>query len=202
MSVLDAANLRKPELDPLEHAMTFPAEGPTPAGPAPASRKRADAVPDHLWSDDAVRCRSAGYGPGKHNGGGGGGSGGNLARLRYRGGAYGDLAYARGGGSGAGGGGWGMGFRRSGGGGNGDAAGGGHGVVPDDPGGFVPVSGVGARGRAHDGRVTALSCTPDGLYLVSAGTDHRLRLWDLATGRNCNAAFGPVGRGAREYSYE
>ena len=60
---------------------------------------------------------------------------------------------------------------------------------------LVPLhfGGGGVGSRAHEGRVTALRCTPDGLYLVSAGTDHRLRLWDLSTGRNCHADYGEVG---------
>ena len=41
--------------------------------------------------------------------------------------------------------------------------------------------------RAHVGRVTALKATPDGLRLVSAGTDNRVRLWDLADGKNADA---------------
>ena len=31
---------------------------------------------------------------------------------------------------------------------------------------------------AHDGRVTGILPTPDGLHWLSAGTDNRLRLWD------------------------
>lgn len=42
----------------------------------------------------------------------------------------------------------------------------------------------GGRGKAtgaavaHEGAVTGVLATPDGLSLVSAGTDHRVRLWD------------------------
>lgn len=32
---------------------------------------------------------------------------------------------------------------------------------------------------AHDGRVTALLPTPDGLSWLSAGTDSRVRVWSL-----------------------
>ena len=195
---LDASNACQPDLDPLEQATTFPVEGPIPAGPAPVSRKRADAVPVHLWSDDAVRCRSAGYGSGARAGAG---------RERYRGGTYGDHSYGAGGGSG--GGGWGMGFRRR----PGDGSRGGGGTRAGEPGGrnehvttpeMVPPTSVWSQGaavpvgRAHAGRVTALSCTPDGLFLVSAGTDHRLRLWDLSTGRNRNAAYGEAPNDSRK----
>ena len=158
--------------------MTFAADRPVvPAGPAPASRKNVDSVPDHLWSDDAVRCRSAGYGGGGFGGGG---------RIRYKGGTYGDYTYG-GGGGGAGGGGWGMGFRIK----SGEYGGGGAAGVR---GGAADVTAAvkDAFGHAHDGRVTALRCTPDGLFLVSAGTDNRVRLWDLATGRNTDAAYGQV----------
>ena len=31
---------------------------------------------------------------------------------------------------------------------------------------------------AHDGRVTGIVPSPDGLHWLTAGTDNRLRLWD------------------------
>ncbi|KAK9817228.1 hypothetical protein WJX72_011350 [[Myrmecia] bisecta] len=37
---------------------------------------------------------------------------------------------------------------------------------------------------AHDGYVTAVLPTPDGLYWLSAGTDSRVRLWDTVYHRN------------------
>jgi len=37
---------------------------------------------------------------------------------------------------------------------------------------------------AHNAAVTSLCFTPTGQYLLSAGNDNRLRLWDLATGLN------------------
>ncbi len=40
------------------------------------------------------------------------------------------------------------------------------------------VAEVAAAGRAHQGAVTAVVPTPDGLHLLTAGTDSRLRLWD------------------------
>ncbi|ERN13123.1 hypothetical protein AMTRI_Chr11g150540 [Amborella trichopoda] len=40
------------------------------------------------------------------------------------------------------------------------------------------------RASAHYGAVTGLKVTEDGMYLLSAGTDSRLRLWDIESGRN------------------
>lgn len=37
--------------------------------------------------------------------------------------------------------------------------------------------------QAHEGAVTAVVPTPDGLYLLTAGTDSRIRLWDLQDNR-------------------
>lgn len=177
--VLDASNARDAALDPLAQAVTHAPDVPQFAGPAPPTRRNVDAVPDHLFTDAAVRCRGGGYGAG------------SRAAGAYRGGTYGHRAYASGGG-GAGGGGWGAGFRRRPGSGrSGAGAGGGAG------------SGVAVRPhptgtRAHDGRVTALKATPDGLRLVSAGTDNRVRLWDLADGKNANARFGVAPNDARK----
>ena len=55
--------------------------------------------------------------------------------------------------------------------------------------------GTGARGRergkAHNGAVNGLTFTEDGVYLVSAGQDERMRVWDMVTGANTLANFGP-----------
>uniref|UniRef100_A0A7N0TIJ6 DNA excision repair protein ERCC-8 n=1 Tax=Kalanchoe fedtschenkoi TaxID=63787 RepID=A0A7N0TIJ6_KALFE len=40
------------------------------------------------------------------------------------------------------------------------------------------------RATAHYGAVTGLKVTEDGMYLLSAGSDSRLRLWDVESGRN------------------
>lgn len=44
-------------------------------------------------------------------------------------------------------------------------------------------SGTAGAGVAHEGAVTGLLATQDGLSLVSAGTDHRVRLWDAGVCR-------------------
>ncbi len=45
--------------------------------------------------------------------------------------------------------------------------------------------------KAHAGPVNGLAWTDDGAYLVSAGHDRRIRVWDAATGANTLANFGP-----------
>ena len=178
---LDASNARVGEVDALEEALAVPDRGFIPAGPAPATRRNVDSVPDHLFSDDATRCGGSGLGSSYNN---------SFSRgRRYRGGAYGDVAYAYGGGSG--GGGWGQGFRRPG-------TGRGSGDGGSNPAATVYTS-TRVKGRsAHDGRVTALQTTPDGLYLASAGTDGVVRVWDLADGRNMRIDFGYAPNDARK----
>lgn len=45
--------------------------------------------------------------------------------------------------------------------------------------------------KAHAGPVNGLTWTDDGAYIVSAGHDRRIRVWDAATGANTLASFGP-----------
>ncbi|CAO2817760.1 unnamed protein product [Amaranthus hypochondriacus] len=45
---------------------------------------------------------------------------------------------------------------------------------------------------AHYGAVTSLKATEDGLYLLSAGSDSRLRLWDIESGYNTLVNFETV----------
>jgi DNA excision repair protein ERCC-8 len=45
--------------------------------------------------------------------------------------------------------------------------------------------------KAHAGPVNGLTWTDDGAYLVSAGHDRQIRVWDAATGANTLASFGP-----------
>lgn len=52
-----------------------------------------------------------------------------------------------------------------------------------------PLEGIVGQNRpaqhrqAHEGAVTAVVPTPDGLYCLTAGTDSRIRLWDLSDNR-------------------
>ncbi|KAI0110794.1 WD40-repeat-containing domain protein [Nemania sp. FL0031] len=48
-----------------------------------------------------------------------------------------------------------------------------------------------ASAKAHVAPVNGLTWTDDGNYIVSAGHDNRIRVWDAATGRNTLASFGP-----------
>ncbi|KAI0974127.1 WD40-repeat-containing domain protein [Xylaria arbuscula] len=48
-----------------------------------------------------------------------------------------------------------------------------------------------ASAKAHAGPVNGLTWTDDGSYIISAGHDNRIRVWDAATGRNTLASFGP-----------
>lgn len=45
--------------------------------------------------------------------------------------------------------------------------------------------------KAHSGAVNGLTWTDDGAYIVSAGHDRRIRVWDAATGANTLVNFGP-----------
>lgn len=47
------------------------------------------------------------------------------------------------------------------------------------------------RGRAHNGAVNGLVWTSNGEYIVSNGQDERMRVWDMKTGANTLANFGP-----------
>ncbi|KAI1816345.1 WD40-repeat-containing domain protein [Poronia punctata] len=51
--------------------------------------------------------------------------------------------------------------------------------------------------KAHAAPVNGLTWTDDGNYIVSAGHDNRIRVWDAATGRNTLASFGPSIRNAK-----
>lgn len=45
---------------------------------------------------------------------------------------------------------------------------------------------------AHNGHINSLHFTGDGLFLLSYGTDNRLRLWDTYTGKNTLVNFGLI----------
>lgn len=49
-----------------------------------------------------------------------------------------------------------------------------------------------ASARAHTDAVNGLTWTDDGMYIVSAGHDRRIRVWDAATGANTLVSFGSV----------
>jgi DNA excision repair protein ERCC-8 len=48
------------------------------------------------------------------------------------------------------------------------------------------------RGRAHDGAVNGVVWTDDGRFLVTAGHDEQMRVWDMATGANSHVSFGQM----------
>lgn len=48
------------------------------------------------------------------------------------------------------------------------------------------------RGKAHVGPVNGVAWTDHGDYIVTAGHDERVRVWDAATGANALAHFGPI----------
>ncbi|OIW28887.1 WD40 repeat-like protein [Coniochaeta ligniaria NRRL 30616] len=52
--------------------------------------------------------------------------------------------------------------------------------------------GIRMSARAHTGAVNGLTWTDDGEFIVSAGHDQRIRVWDAATGANTLASFGPT----------
>jgi len=54
--------------------------------------------------------------------------------------------------------------------------------------------GIRASAKAHAGPVNGLIWTDDGEYIVSAGHDRRIRVWDASTGANTLASFGPLVR--------
>lgn len=47
------------------------------------------------------------------------------------------------------------------------------------------------RGKSHVGAVNGIVWTEDGRHLVSNGHDERMRVWDMQTGANTLANFGP-----------
>ena len=49
-----------------------------------------------------------------------------------------------------------------------------------------------AINTAHNGHVNGISFSPNGLHLLTYGTDDRLRLWDTFTGKNTLVNFGRV----------
>jgi DNA excision repair protein ERCC-8 len=68
----------------------------------------------------------------------------------------------------------------------------------DDSIGIVGYDGRGTgarrreRGRSHRGAVNGIVWTDDGRHLVSVGHDECMRVWDMITGANTLANFGPA----------
>ena len=58
--------------------------------------------------------------------------------------------------------------------------------------GALQERGIRASARAHTGPVNGLTWTDDGAYIISAGHDRRIRVWDAASGANTLANFGPT----------
>ncbi|XP_061115794.1 DNA excision repair protein ERCC-8 isoform X1 [Conger conger] len=55
-----------------------------------------------------------------------------------------------------------------------------------------------AVNTAHNGRVNGMCFTPDGLLLLTTGTDDRMRLWNSATGENTLVNYGKVENDSRK----
>jgi DNA excision repair protein ERCC-8 len=68
----------------------------------------------------------------------------------------------------------------------------------DDSIGIVGYEGHGTgarrreRGKAHRGAVNGLTWTEDGRHLISVGHDECMRVWDMISGANTLANFGPA----------
>ncbi|KAL1879893.1 hypothetical protein VTK73DRAFT_6705 [Phialemonium thermophilum] len=63
--------------------------------------------------------------------------------------------------------------------------------------GALRERGIRTSAKAHAGPVNSLAWTDDGAYIVSAGLDRRIRVWDAATGANTLANFGPTVRNSQ-----
>ncbi|KAK0719504.1 WD40-repeat-containing domain protein [Lasiosphaeris hirsuta] len=57
--------------------------------------------------------------------------------------------------------------------------------------------GIRASAKAHTGPVNGLAWTDDSAYIISAGHDKRVRVWNAATGANTLANFGPTIRNSQ-----
>ncbi|XP_066567519.1 DNA excision repair protein ERCC-8 [Amia ocellicauda] len=55
-----------------------------------------------------------------------------------------------------------------------------------------------AANTAHNGRVNGLCFSCDGLYLLTIGTDDRMRLWNSASGENTLVNYGKVSNDSRK----
>ncbi|KUJ11884.1 WD40 repeat-like protein [Mollisia scopiformis] len=62
----------------------------------------------------------------------------------------------------------------------------------EDSTGITGTDGMGRSARAHTSAVNGITWTDDGRYIITAGHDERIRVWDAATGANTLASFGPT----------
>lgn len=68
----------------------------------------------------------------------------------------------------------------------------------EDSTGIIGTDGTGGStrardaGKAHTAAVNGITWTDDGSYLITAGHDERIRVWNVATGANTLASFGPT----------
>lgn len=68
----------------------------------------------------------------------------------------------------------------------------------EDSMGILGTDGIGksarirSSGKAHAAAVNGIIWTDDGRYVISAGHDERVRVWDADTGANTLASFGPT----------
>jgi len=49
-----------------------------------------------------------------------------------------------------------------------------------------------STGTSHNGAINGLQFTPDGLHLLSSGTDSRVRLWDVYSKKNTLVNYGKI----------
>lgn len=66
-----------------------------------------------------------------------------------------------------------------------------NGLLGTDSSGAPTVRRTRLSAKAHAAPVNGLTWTDDGNFIVSAGHDRRIRVWDACTGRNTLASFGP-----------
>jgi DNA excision repair protein ERCC-8 len=63
------------------------------------------------------------------------------------------------------------------------------GVAPHDALAIAEGLGISGAARAHEGLVSCVMPSPDGLFWMTAGADNRLRLWDSSSWRRAVRGF-------------